>query len=47
MLLKRVPYPCRDSDMIPLFGRPVSVMSLVTNQVMNYLFDIHGHRISQ
>ena len=47
MLLKRVAYPCRYSDMIPRFGRPVSVMSLVTNQVMNYLFDIHGHRITQ
>ena len=47
MLLKRVAYPCRYSDMIPRFGRPVSVMSLVTNQVMNYLFDIHGHRITE
>ena len=47
MLLKRVAYPCLYSDMIPRFGRPVSVMSLVTNQVMNYLFDIHGHRITQ
>ena len=47
MLLKRVAYPCRYSDKIPRFGRPVSVMSLVTNQVMNYLFDIHGHRITQ
>lgn len=37
MLLKRVAYPCRYSDMIPRFGRPVSVISLVTNQVLNYI----------
>lgn len=29
MLLKRVAYPCRYSDMIPRFARPVSVISLV------------------
>ena len=47
MLLKRVAYPCRYGDMIPLFSRPVSVISLVTNQVLNYIFDIHGHRKTQ
>ena len=47
MLLRRVCYPCRYSDMIPRFGgRPVSVISLITNQVMDYIFEIHGHRIT-
>ena len=38
MLLRRVCYPCRYSNMIPQFGRrPVSVISLITNQVMDYI----------
>ena len=47
MLLKRVAYPCRLSDMIPRFGRPVSVISLITNDVMDYIYDVHGHLITQ
>ena len=47
MLLKRVAYPCRLSDMIPRFGRPVSVISLITNDVMDSIFDVHGHLLTQ
>ena len=47
MLLKRVAYPCRLSDMIPRFGRPVSVLSLIMNHVMDYIYYVHGHRITQ
>lgn len=47
MLLKRVAYPCRLSDMIPRFGRPVSVTSLITNDVIDYIYDVHGHLITQ
>ena len=47
MLLKRVAYPCRLSDMIPRFGRPVSVLSLIINHVIDYIYDVHGHRITQ
>ena len=47
MLLKRVAYPCRLSDMIPRFGRPVSVISLITNDVIDYIYDVHGHLITQ
>ena len=38
MLLRRLSYPCRYSDMIACFGRPVPVMSLVTNTVLVYIF---------
>ena len=37
MVLKRVTYPCRLSDMIARFGRPVSVLSLIINHVMDYI----------
>ncbi|CAB3999509.1 Hypothetical predicted protein [Paramuricea clavata] len=48
MLLRRVCYPCRYSDIIPRFGgRPVSVISLLTNRVIDYIFDTHGYLISE
>lgn len=46
-LLKRIAYPCRYSDLIPRFGRPVSALSLITNQVIDYIFDNHARRIIQ
>lgn len=46
MLLKRFAYPCRYSDMIPRFGRPVPVFSMITNQVLDYIYSLHGHRIT-
>ena len=47
VLLRRLSYPCRFSDIIPRFGRPVPVLSMVSNQVLDYICDIHGHRITQ
>ena len=47
ILLRRLSYPCRFSDIIPRFGRPVPVLSMVTNQVLDYIYDTHGHRITQ
>ena len=47
VLLRRLSYPCRFSDIIPRFGRPVPVLSMVSNQVLTYKYDIHGHRITQ
>ena len=39
ILLKRVVYPCRLSDLIPRFGRPVSVISLISNDFIDYIYD--------
>ena len=47
MLLRRLSYPCRYSDMIARFGRPVPVMSMVTNTVLDYIYTTHSHRILQ
>lgn len=47
MLLKRFAYPCRYKDMIPVFGRPVPELCMITNHVMNYIFDTHCHRITE
>ena len=45
MLLKRFAYPCRYSDMVPRFARPVPVLSMVTNRVLDYIYTVHSHRI--
>ena len=47
MLLRRLSYPCRYSDLIQRFGRPVPEMCMISNTVMDIIFDNHGHRLSQ
>ena len=47
ILLKRVSYPCRLSDLIPRFALPVSALSLITNHVLDYIYAVHTHRITQ
>ena len=42
MLLKRLAYPCRYSDMVHRFARPVPVLSMITNTVLDYVYDRHG-----
>ena len=46
-LLRRFSYPCRYWDMISRFGRPVPELCMITNKVMDNIFNNHGHRISQ
>ena len=47
ILLRRMSLPCRYSDMIPRFGRPVPELSMISNTVMEYIHDVHGHKLSQ
>lgn len=47
MLLRRLAYPCRYSDIIPRFGRPTPVLSMVTNKVLDFVYETHGHRITE
>ena len=47
MVLKRMSFPCRFSHMIYRFGRPVPVLSMVTNQVIDYIYQTHGHIVTQ
>ena len=46
LLLRRFSYPCRYSDLIPRFGKPVSVLSMVCNTVMDFIYDLHCHKIT-
>ena len=43
MLLKRLAYPCRYSDFVYRFGRPLPVLCLITNKVHN---DTHRRKIN-
>ena len=47
MLLKRCDYPCRYSDMMHRFQQPVPVLSMATNQVLDYVYNTHGHLITE
>ena len=46
ILLKRLAYPNRYSDMIPRFGRAVPQLSMVVNQMMDYIDSELGHLLS-
>ena len=45
--LRRLSYPCRFSDIIPRFSRPVPVLSMVSNQVLDFVYNLHGYIITQ
>lgn len=47
MLLRRLAYPCRYGDLIHRFGRPVPILSMATNHVLDYIYNTHGHLITQ
>ena len=47
LLLRRLAYPCRYSDMIARFGRPVPVLSMLTNTVLDHIYNTHSRRILQ
>ena len=47
-LLKRMCFPCRYSDMVHLFAKPVvPVISMITNEALDYIYATHSHRIQQ
>ena len=46
MVPKRTSFPCRYSDMIYRFGRPVPVLSMVTNQVVDYIYQTNNSHSS-
>lgn len=47
MLLRRTSYPCRFSDMIQRFPRPVSVFSSIANEVIDFIYDNHCHLVTE
>ena len=47
LLLRRTSYPCRFSDIIPRFPKPVSVLSLTTNEVLDFIYENHHHLVTE
>ena len=47
IVLKRLAYPCRYSDLISIFGRPVPEIAMISNTVIDFIFEHHGRRISE
>ena len=46
LLLKRLAYPCRYSDLIYRFGRPVPELCMLNNVVLDWVYDTHAHRLT-
>ena len=46
ILLKRLAYPCRYSDLIDRFARSVQVLGRITNNIIDYIYDTHHHKIT-
>ena len=47
ILLNRLAYPCRYSDMIQRFGRSVPELCMISNLVTDLIYDNLGHRVIQ
>lgn len=46
ILLKRLNYPCRYLDLVHSFGRPVPELCMITNTVLDWVYNTHGHRLT-
>ena len=46
IFLKRFSYPCRYSDFIPCFGRPVPDYCIISNLIMEHIFERFKHLLS-
>ena len=45
ILLKRLAYPCRYTDMVSRFGRNPTELCLIFNTVLKYVYATHEHRL--
>ena len=46
LLLRRLSYPCRYVDLMPLFGRAKPEMSIISNLVLDYIYAEHRHLLN-
>ena len=47
IILKRFAYPCRYSDLMPIFRRSVPQLSLICNQVTDWIYNTHGYKVTR
>ena len=43
--LNKLSYPCRFTDMVPLFGRNPTEICLICNEVLDFIHHFHHHRL--
>ena len=43
ILLKRLAFPCRYTDMVPLFGRNETELCLIFNHILNHVYTNYNH----
>ena len=41
----RLSYPCRYGDMVHRFAKPVPDLSMITNQMIDFVYNVHGNRV--
>ena len=46
LLLKCFAYPCRYLDILPRFALPVPQLSMISNLMMNFMYDTWGHLLT-
>ena len=46
LMLKLLAYPCQYFDLIPLFGRSIPELCMITNIVLDWFYNVHGFRLS-
>ena len=47
VVLRRLSYPCRYADMIARFAKPVPVLCMINNYKIDFIYQMHSHRILQ
>ena len=47
ILLKRLAYPCRYTDIVPRFGRNPTTLCLIFNEVLDIVYDNHHHQLDE
>ena len=46
IMLKRFAFPCRYSELVPLFARPIPQLSIICNQITDFSFDRWHHLLN-
>lgn len=46
ILLRRLAYPCRFGDIVPIFGRSVPELSNITSVMMTHMHNNYGHKLT-
>ena len=46
VFLKRYAYPCRYSDLVPRFGRPIPKLCMMSNSIMNFIYENYNYLLN-